>query len=295
MSGICCYNGFINMLKPVGFTSSDMVVKIKHMTKAKVGHLGTLDPGASGVLPIAINQGTKLFDFLTFKRKKYRACFTFGTTTDTLDSYGVITGRSDVIPDEGAVLTALKGFCGVIKQVPPNYSAIYVGGVRAYALARNDVQTELAAREITVYSFELIGRVDERTFMFDIECGGGTYIRSLARDLALALNTVGYMSSLIRLRSGRFSINEAVTLDELQANGVEKYLLDITYPLEGIARFDAPEGQYKSLTNGIRISCKFDCNELFTVYCRDELFGLAANVDGKLNMKYNLFQPKNQR
>ena len=146
-------NGFINVLKPVGATASDMVVCIKHILhEKKIGHLGTLDPGASGVLPVAVGLGTKLFDFLTDKTKKYRAFFTFGKTTDTLDSYGNIVVDNGAIPSANQLQAVLSGFTGEFEQVPPVYSAKSVGGVRAYKLARNGIQVELKPRKINIYN-----------------------------------------------------------------------------------------------------------------------------------------------
>ena len=135
-------NGFVNICKPVGATASDIVVCVKHILREKAGHLGTLDPGAAGVLPVAVGQATRLFDFLTNKVKYYRAFFTFGKTTDTLDSYGVVTERRDVLPDEEQVRRAMTEFEGDILQLPPIYSALSVGGVRAYKLAREGVDVQ---------------------------------------------------------------------------------------------------------------------------------------------------------
>ncbi|MCX4287166.1 MAG: tRNA pseudouridine(55) synthase TruB, partial [Clostridia bacterium] len=173
-------NGFINIIKPVGATASDIVVCLKNILhERKVGHLGTLDPGASGVLPVAVGQATKLFSFLTDKIKYYRAFFTFGKTTDTLDSYGIVTERNDVCVDTDIIRGVLSGFVGEFEQMPPSYSAKSVDGVRAYKLARNGVDVSLSPKKITVYEIELISKSSDDTYVFDIKCGGGTYIRSL--------------------------------------------------------------------------------------------------------------------
>ena len=209
-------NGFVNVLKPVGATASDIVVCVKHIFREKAGHLGTLDPGASGVLPIAVGQATKLFDFLTNKTKYYRAFFTFGKTTDTLDSYGTVTETNGTLPNADDVSVALKHFCGQLNQVPPVFSAKSVNGVRAYKLARSGAQVELKPRTVTVYGIDLVSRLSADTFVIDIRCSGGTYIRSLARDIAAYCGTVGYMSGLIRLQSGCFDIARAYTLDEVR-------------------------------------------------------------------------------
>ena len=277
--------GFINVLKPCGATASDVVVKLrKILGERKIGHLGTLDPGAVGVLPIAVGNATKLFDLLTNKKKTYRAFFTFGKTTDTLDSYGQVVG-SGCVPSAQAVLDATKAFVGDIEQIPPMYSAISVGGVRAYQLARKGDEVQLKKRAVTVYSYDFVSQVSEDTFVFDITCSGGTYIRSLARDLAVAVGTVGYMSGLIRLNSGCFDIDNAFTLDEIETLKTDA-LLPITYPLDEYPCFEIEEKYYKQLLNGVRIDAQFD--GLQKIYCKGELFGLYECVEGKLVSRFNL-------
>lgn len=280
-------NGFINVLKPVGATASDVVVCVKHVLKEKkVGHLGTLDPGAAGVLPVAIGAGTKLFDLLTNKVKVYRAFFTFGKTTDTLDSYGVVTDRSDVVPSLENVLFNLPKFVGEIDQVPPTYSALSVGGVRAYKLARGGVEVEMKSRKINVFAFDYVRQADKNTFVFDICCSGGTYIRSLARDLAAACGTVGYMSGLIRLKSGCFSIENAYTLDEIRENKAA-CVQDVMFPLADLPTLEYGESYFKDIDFGRKVvPC---CTDGYhKVYCGGVFFGVGISENGILNLKYYL-------
>ena len=277
--------GFVNVLKPCGATASDAVVKLrKILGEKKIGHLGTLDPGAVGVLPIAVGNATKLFDLLTNKRKVYRAFFTFGKTTDTLDSYGVVT-EMGAIPSETDVLKATNTFVGEIEQIPPVYSAISVGGVRAYNLARSGNDVQLKSRKVTVYSYKFVKKTSQDTYVFDIECSGGTYIRSLARDLAFKVGTVGYMSGLIRLQSGNFTIENALTFDEIDMLKTDA-LLPITYPLDDYEDYIVPDSKYKLLCNGVRIDAQFE--GLKKIYCKGEFFGLSYCQDGKLISKYYL-------
>lgn len=280
-------NGFINVLKPVGATASDIVVCVKHVLhEKKVGHLGTLDPGASGVLPIAIGQGTKLFNYLTNKKKYYRAFFTFGKTTDTLDSYGEVTDMCTAIPTAEQVLAVLPGFIGEIQQIPPAYSAISVGGVRSYKLARNGEAVELRPRAVTVYDIKLVGQPDESTFIFDIWCSGGTYIRSLARDIAAACGTVGYMSGLIRLKSGCFDIEHAYTLDEIRAQK-EACIVNVTYPLSDVQDYVLDDKLFDYLDNGRKIRVdSFDGYR--KIYCKGVFFGLGKVDNGYLHLEYYL-------
>ena len=216
-------NGFYNVLKSTSMTSSDVVVKLRGILRAstgiryKVGHLGTLDPGGSGVLPIAVGDAVKLFNYLIDKTKVYRAQFVLGTTTDTLDSYGQITGYGPAITDVDNVRRAAAQLVGIYGQIPPVYSAKSVGGARSYDLARRGEAVALPPRLITVYRMDLIEHSGNR-YVFDIECSGGTYVRALCRDMASILGTVGYMSYIIRLRSGDFHLADARTLDEIAAD-----------------------------------------------------------------------------
>lgn len=279
-------NGFINVLKPVGATASDIVVCLKHVLhEKKVGHLGTLDPGASGVLPVAIGQGTKLFNYLTNKVKYYRAFFTFGKTTDTLDSYGEVVESGCAIPTSEQLSDVLKGFLGDIQQVPPAYSAISVGGVRAYKLARNGETVELRSRLVQIYDITLIERRSSDTFVVDIKCSGGTYIRSLARDIANACGTIGYMSGLIRLQSGCFDIENAYTLDEIRELK-EQCLLDVMYPLKDVDDYIFADKQFDDINNGRHVRCEFDGYR--KIYCKGVFFGLGKNVNGRLELEYYL-------
>ncbi len=280
-------NGFINIIKPVGATASDIVVCLKNILhERKVGHLGTLDPGASGVLPVAVGQATKLFSFLTDKIKYYRAFFTFGKTTDTLDSYGTVTERNDVCVDTDIIRGVLSGFVGEFEQMPPLYSAKSVDGVRAYKLARNGVEVSLSPQKITVYEIELISKSSDDTYVFDIKCGGGTYIRSLARDIAKACGTVGYMSGLIRIQSGAFCLEDAYTLDEVRELK-EKCLLDIRYPLKDVESYVFDDKYFDDIDFGRKIKCPFEIGYR-RIYCRDVFFGLGRNVDGILKIDYYL-------
>jgi len=279
-------NGFINVCKPVDMTASDVVVKIRRLTNSKTGHFGTLDPGAAGVLPIGVGKGVKLFNFLIDKSKTYRTNFTFGVTTDTLDSYGKVIETNDFIPAIKDINLVLGSFLGEISQMPPQYSAKNVNGVRAYKLARKGETAELTPKKVTVTKFELIGQTDEKTFSFDIECGAGTYIRALARDLAQKLGTVAYMSSLIRLSSGAFNIENTYTLDEL-TNNIEAKLLPLDYPLQSVEKIDFDTSYYKLLANGVKFSHP-PFSGYKRIYCDNIFFGLASCKDERLVLEYNL-------
>lgn len=278
-------DGFVNILKPVGATASDVAVCVRHVLHEKCGHLGTLDPGASGVLPVAVGRATRLFDFLTDKTKYYRAYFTFGKTTDTLDSYGKICGEGN-LPSKEQILGALPLLTGNISQMPPSFSAISVGGVRAYKLARNGEEVTLQPREVYVSEFSLLRQYDDSTFVFDIRCSAGTYIRSLARDLATACGTVAYMSCLIRLSSGCFDITNSFTLDEFREKK-EACVVDLMYPLRDVEECILPDRLFSDLSCGRKISCPFE-KGYRKIYCKGVFFGLARNDNGRLDLKYYL-------
>ena len=279
--------GFLNVCKPANLSSARVVGKIKKLTGEKCGHLGTLDPLASGVLPVALGRSTRVFSYLIEKQKVYRAFFTFGKTTDTLDSEGKVLERGKSIPTSEEIESILPRFMGKISQRPPQYSAISVGGVRAYALARKGVSVELAEREVMVYDIQLEGQYSLDTYGFIITCGGGTYIRSLARDMAEALGTVGYMSGLIRTRSGEFDIETSVTLEELEKNGYVRYLLPDDYPLQHMPRVELTSDEVVQLYNGIRMQ-KCDLpQENFRIYSHHRLIGIGEDI-GYIRLKTNL-------
>lgn len=239
--------GVFNIIKPTGFTSSDVVVKIRGILRRhygvkniKVGHLGTLDPGGSGVLPIVFGKATRLFDYLSRSDKKYRAEFVFGVTTDTLDSYGVVTETSENIPNSEQISRVIAEFIGEIDQIPPQYSRVSVDGVRSCDAARRGVEIDVPTRKVLIKNIEIVRQSSGRVTL-DIECGGGTYIRSLCRDIAERLDTVAYMSYIIRLAAKTLTVENGVTIAEV-ADEIEGNILPIDVLLEGMPRYEITEG-----------------------------------------------------
>ena len=211
-------NGWINLDKPVGITSTQAVGRLKHLFNAKkVGHAGTLDPLASGVLPVAFGEATKTVAVVQEGMKSYRFSVKWGVETDTDDGEGKGIAQSDQRPEPAAIVAALPRFIGLIMQIPPMYSAIKIAGERAYDLARDGAQFEIAAREILVHRLELMEHNgDESTF--EAECGKGAYVRSLARDLGRVLGCFGHVSLLRRTRVGPFSVEQGVGFEQLEAS-----------------------------------------------------------------------------
>ncbi|OKL44463.1 tRNA pseudouridine(55) synthase TruB [Pseudovibrio exalbescens] len=211
-------NGWLVLDKPLNLTSNEALGKLKRIFHPeKVGHAGTLDPLASGCLPIAFGEATKTVPYVMEGRKVYRFEVTWGTQTTTDDSEGEVMATSDVRPDPSAIGAILPDFTGTIQQVPPKFSAIKVNGNRAYDLARDGEEVELQARPIEVHRLDLIECKDENRAVFEAECGKGTYVRALARDMGERLGTCGHVTDLRRLLVGPFGEQEMVDFDELTA------------------------------------------------------------------------------
>lgn len=213
-------DGWLAIDKPAGMTSTQVVGAVRRLLNAaKAGHAGTLDPLATGVLPIALGQATKTIPHLALRPKIYWFKLRWGEARTTDDAEGAVTATSDLRPDKAAILAALPRFTGAIDQVPPDFSAVKVRGERAYDLAREGEALELTPRSVTVYRFELLSMPDRDHAEFLVECGTGTYMRGLARDLARALGTVGHVAALRRLQVGPFGEAGAITLDKLRDLG----------------------------------------------------------------------------
>jgi tRNA pseudouridine55 synthase len=202
--------------KPAGWTSHDVVGWVRRWAgERKVGHAGTLDPAATGVLPVAINDGTKVLEFLSDASKAYLAEVTFGIETDSADADGTVTAVREVSFTDADLDQALDAFRGVISQRPPAHSAIRIGGKRAYDLARAGVDVEIPERVVTIYDLTILDRAGP-SITLSIDCSKGTYIRSIARDLGAMLGCGAYLSNLVRTRSGPFTLCDAWTTAELE-------------------------------------------------------------------------------
>lgn len=209
-------NGWLVLDKPYGITSNEALGKIKRIfSPEKVGHAGTLDPRASGLLPVAFGEATKTVPFVMDGRKVYRFEVTWGVETNTDDTEGDVVATSDLRPDAEAIQAILPEFTGEIMQVPPKFSAIKIGGERAYDLARDGEEVEIEARPIDMHRLDLVECRDANRAIFEAECGKGTYVRALARDLGRRLGTCGHVTELRRLLVGPFGEDDMVALDEL--------------------------------------------------------------------------------
>ena len=214
-------NGFFNINKPVNMSSAKAVAIIKKkFNLKKVGHMGTLDPLADGVLIIAVGKATKLFNFLLNKTKTYKTVFEFGYETDTFDLNGQIVNSGGRIPALNEVGEKLKNFKGKIMQTPPKFSACHVAGKRAYDLARKGKEFELQPKAVEIFKFNLLKQLTNEQFLFEIECSSGTYIRALCRDLSLTLSTYGITRCITRTKCGMFNIEDAKLIEEILVTDV---------------------------------------------------------------------------
>lgn len=228
-------NGWLILDKPVGITSTKVVGRTRWLYDAKkAGHAGTLDPLATGILPIAFGEATKTVPFAVDGAKTYRFTVRFGAETNTDDAEGKVTETCALRPSRAQIETALPQFVGEIEQVPPRFSALKVDGARAYDLARDEEDFELSARTVTIDRLEIVDIPDADTCILEAQCGKGTYVRALARDLGRALKCLGHISTLRRTRVGMFTEAEAVTLDEVERAAEEnrEALLALLSPIE---------------------------------------------------------------
>lgn len=215
-------DGFINVLKPPAMSSHDVVYFIRKTYGIKrVGHAGTLDPAAAGVLPVAVGKATRFLEYIEGCGKAYRAELTFGWETDTGDDTGRVTAARDfALPPRATVEQALASFCGRSLQTPPMYSALKVGGRKLYDLARQGVSVERPAREIEITRIELV-HLGDKTMLYDVACSKGTYIRTLCADIGAKLGLLAVMSFLVRTQSASFRLEKALTLEEIAASPAE--------------------------------------------------------------------------
>ena len=225
--------GIIAINKPKDWTSFDVVNKIKYKLKPlKVGHLGTLDPMATGVLLVTVGKATKLFDIMQEKVKAYVAEFEFGYETDTLDVTGVKTAETTTIPTLELIQSAIGSFIGSISQIPPKYSAKSINGVRAYELARNNIEFEIKPKQVEIYELNVIS-YKSNVLKIEIKCGSGTYIRSIGRDLAYKLNSLATMTSLVRTKVGSINLNETISISkETTKEELESSIIDVSKMLQ---------------------------------------------------------------
>ncbi|MBR2520041.1 MAG: tRNA pseudouridine(55) synthase TruB [Selenomonadaceae bacterium] len=273
-------DGFINLHKPAGMTSHDAVNRVRKIfSTRKVGHAGTLDPAASGVLPVAINRATKFLEYLTAHDKTYRAEILFGTATDSGDLEGEIISRAEnfSMPKLDELNAVAKIFVGEIEQTPPKFSAIKIHGRKACDMARKNLSFEMPSRRVKIFRLEILD-VTDSTATIEVDCSAGTYIRSLAVDFGARLNLPATLKNLIRLRVGDFALKNSVTFDELDADKI----LPIETCLEHLPTFELPENRIRAFLNGLPTTVNFAGEKLLRVISDGKFLGVGKISGGEL-------------
>lgn len=279
--------GFYNVLKPTGLTSNDVVGRLKKILNRKdIGHMGTLDPMAAGVLPIAVGKATRLFDYLLHLKKTYIATFLLGVETDTDDSTGTKIKSDGFILNKDNLNIVISKFIGKITQIPPKYSAIKINGKRAYDLARNNIEFEVKPRVVEIFNIEILNIINNYvTFKFEVE--GGTYIRTLGKDIATKLGTTATMVSLIRTQSSSFKIENSILIDNVNEStniiNVKDVLHIDTIRLDDIS--------FRKLINGIKLKYSGKVSgEFFVENTNGVLLGIGMLENGFIRIKTNLYE-----
>jgi tRNA pseudouridine synthase B len=281
-------DGIIVINKPKGCTSHDIVYKVKKIFNEKVGHTGTLDPMAEGVLPILIGKGTLVSKYLINHDKKYIVELQLGIKTDTADSEGKIIEKKEVnveLLSKSKIENILNMFVGKQEQVPPIYSAIKVNGKKLYEYARKGQKVELKPRQIEIYDIKLLEySIDEKKIKFEVFCGKGTYIRSLCEDIATKFETVGYMKSLQRIQVGDFNIEDSITIEQLEKNienneFVEKKVITIQELFKNKDSIKLNDRKLELFLNGVRITQELK-DGIYKIYNKNNDFigiGIVGN------------------
>lgn len=283
-------NGIIIIDKPMGRTSHDMVYVMRKMTGIKkVGHTGTLDPEATGVLPVCIGSATKVADMLTLSDKCYRAELVLGMTTDTQDADGEVLTECAVDCTEDEIRSAIMSFVGEIEQVPPMYSAIKQNGKKLYELARQGIEVERKKRKVTINSIDIL-KIDGERVTIDVSCSKGTYIRTLCEDIGLKLHVGAYMNTLRRTKTGPFTIEDSYTLKELEVlkekGQLEAVLISVDRMFEEYPKIMLNPKQVKSITNGVQMSYKGIEGQSYRLYDENGKFLCISKIqDGKLRLE----------
>lgn len=283
-------DGIILIDKPKGVTSHDIVYKVKKLLNEKVGHTGTLDPNATGVLPLLVGRGTKLSKYLMNHDKTYIVTLKLGEKTDTADSEGKVIEKKEVSKEvfsKEKLLQTFSNFTGKILQTPPIYSAIKVNGKKLYEYARKGQEVEIKPREIEIYKISLI-EINQiaNTIEFEVSCSKGTYIRSLCEDIAKELNTVGYMNELRRVQVGEFLIKDSITVEDLQKNEDNKdfilsHFIDLQKYFAKFRIIELSQEEARKFLNGVKLSSNKE-NGIYRVQSENKLIGTGILENNKL-------------
>lgn len=282
-------NGVINVYKPVGCTSFDVVAALKKICNTgKVGHTGTLDPLASGVLPVCIGKATKIVDYIMEDIKIYKTQLKLGITTDTYDLEGKVTSSKNVDVNDEEIFRVIKKYMGQISQVPPMYSAIKVNGRKLYDLARAGIEIERKGRLITIHDIYDIS-ISLPFINFTVKCSKGTYIRSLCYDIGMDLNCGAVMTKLERIKSGNFGIENSINIQSLNSENIGDYLINIENALEKYNKINLDKRFKKLLINGVKMNDpalidNVKENVIYRVYSDNQFIGLGRRTSNEFKI-----------
>ena len=275
-------NGILIVNKSKGYTSHDIVAKVKKITVEKVGHTGTLDPLATGVLPLLIGKGTLCSKYLMNHNKTYNVVLQLGIKKSTGDEEGEIIQKESVDEkrlEEKEVKNVLENFLGEQEQIPPIYSAIKVNGKKLYEYARKGQAVEVKPRKITIYDIKLL-KIDKESceIQFEVSCSKGTYIRSLCEDIAKEMGTVGYMKELQRTKVGTFTIEQSVLVEDLNEENVEEHIITVEKLFKDLEDIELNEKKLQLFLNGVKLS--FDLEDgIYKIYNNQQFIGIGVVKD----------------
>ena len=291
-------DGFINLLKPPGMSSGAAVARLKRLSRgARIGHAGTLDPEAAGVLPIMLGRATRLLDYFTDKSKSYVAEIAFSGATDTQDAQGTVTEDGAGVPSREEIEGVLLRFTGDIWQRPPAYSAVKRDGKRLYALARQGDMVIAEPRATRVSSLTLGEQISEDGYLLSVDCGGGTYVRTLCHDIGQALGRPAHMRFLLRTRAGAFVIEDSVAFEEIEAAGaLDPFLLPMDFPLGGLPALTVPQPLWKAARNGVALPCQAfgEAPDAARLYADGRLIALVAKEKDSYKTRVGLGGTKDE-
>ncbi len=284
--------GIVTVLKPPAMSSSDVVVDVRKIYETKrVGHLGTLDPEAAGVLPVCVGRAVRLFDYLVDKRKTYLAEIVFGAATDTQDAQGTVTETSDRTVAEDVLDSVLPQFTGTIVQKPPMYSALKFNGKKLYDLALSGAEIPDKSREVEIFSLRRTETIGPNRFLLEVCCSRGTYIRTLCSDLGAAIGVPAHMAFLLRTASGPFTLDGAFPIAELQrmkeAGRLEETLVSCEQAASFLPRLDLRADRRRPAMNGLPTRTNA-ADGTYRIYCGGFL-GIGAVKDGDAMLKVHLY------
>ena len=278
-------NGIILIDKPKDYTSHDVVAVLKRITKEKVGHTGTLDPNATGVLPLLIGKATEISKYLINHDKTYIATLKLGIKKDTADLEGQTIEEKEVPSlSEEKITKTLNSMIGKQTQIPPMYSAIKVNGKKLYEYARQGKQVEVQGRSIEIYEMKLLDfRQEEAEIIFEISCSKGTYIRTVCENLAEKLNTVGYMKELRRIKVGEFNIDNSIGIEEVKNNPdlLEEKVITIEKFFDNKKKIELNDKKLELFLNGVKLNSE-NKNDIYRIYNQNKFIGLGIIEDNKL-------------